>query len=271
MPGIEITRMEDGRMEVVPSQSWIGTFFNCPEQARHEMNNSLPRKETDATAIGTAMHAGIETVLRDGLELTDGEIVAIEKFEELAERPEFEWVQIKTHKTAVETVQRVYWSWANEILPHLPDPIAVEQQFDLPFFETEKFVVRLKGTMDFVGNTPEGPEVWDWKTAGRPWETYETRWKIQPTIYSWALAQEYGQDRVYDFVYAIMIKSKQDVQVISTERDSKHWDWLKMQLSSIIPLIEAELPHWPMRDQHSLCSPRWCTVYDICRGATGLR
>lgn len=270
MPGIEITQLDDGRIQVIPSQSWIGTFFNCAEQARHEMVGTLPRKETDATAIGTAMHSGIESVLLGGT-VEDGVEVAKQKFEELSQLDEFQWVQIKTVGTGLATVERTYWSWANEILPHLPRTVAVEHSFDYPFFETDKYVVRLKGTMDFIGEGPDGLEVWDWKTAGRPWDAYETKWKIQPTIYTWALAQEYPDERGYDFVYAIMMKSKQDVQVLTTGRDQRHWDWLRMQLLSMLPLMEAELPHWPMRDQHSLCSPKWCGVYDICRGATGLR
>lgn len=270
MPGIEIKPLKDGRIEITPSQSWLGTFFNCPEQARHEMNGSMPRKETDATAIGTSMHTGIEAVLL-GASVEEGAVSACRKFEELVELPEFHWVQIKTVETGLSTVERTFWAWANEILPHLPPTVAVEHSFDYPFFETDEYVVRLKGTMDFIGEGPHGLEIWDWKTAGRPWDTYEARWKIQPTIYTWALAQEHGQDCQYDFVYAIMMKSKQDVQVITTDRDQRNWNWLQAQLESIVPLVKAELPHWPMRDQHSLCSSRWCGVYDICRGATGLR
>jgi len=269
MPGIELTEMDDGRIKVVPSQSWIGTFFNCPEQARHEMTGSLPRKETDATAIGTAMHAGIEAVLK-GDSVENGNLVAVATFAELIELPEFQWVQIKTPETGFATVERTFHSWANEILPQLPTTFGVEVGFDWPFFETDKYVVHLKGTMDFVGESENGLEVWDWKTAGRLWDAYETKWKIQPTIYTWALAQEFGA-RAYDFVYAIMLKSKQDVQVLITERDERHWKWLEMQLMSMLPLIESDFPHWPMRDQHSLCSPKWCSVYDVCRGATGLR
>lgn len=270
MPGIEVNQLEDGRLEVIPSQSWIGTFFNCAEQARHEMVGSLPRKETDATAIGTAMHLGIESVL-NGSSADEGAEVAKQEFERLVELPEFQWVQVKTIGTGLATVERTFWSWVNEILPHLPPTVSVEHKFDYPFFENEEFVVRLKGTMDFIGEGPEGVEVWDWKTAGRRWDAYETKWKIQPTIYSWALAQEYGEDREYDFVYAIMLKSQQDVQVITTQRNREHWQWLEMQLGSMLPLVKAELAHWPMRDQHSLCSPKWCGVYDICRGASVLR
>ena len=266
MPGIGLRTLEDGRLEITPSQSWLSTAFNCLEQARLEMVNELPRVETDATAIGTSMHAGIEHVLRGGT-VDEGEVIAIDTFDALAAAPEFEWVQIKTAETAWATVSRVYWSWANEILPQLPDTWSVEHLFDVNLYEDSEVVVRLKGAMDFVGGYNDQPCVWDWKTANRPYEPWEKeRWAIQPTVYTYALAQEYGGDS-YEFTYAVCLKSRQDVQIITVERNTGHWEWLKQQIGSLVHLIRADLPVWPLRDQHALCSPKWCSVYASCKGA----
>jgi hypothetical protein len=260
--------MDDGRTLIVPSQSWLNTAMNCPEQARMEMLGVLPRVETDATAIGTAMHAGIEAVLRDGLNPEDGVQHAIAEFTRLTELDEFRWVQIKTMDTAVATVQRVFWSWANEILPQLPDTIAIEHKFDEVLYENDSLQVRLQGAIDFIGEDYNGnPCVWDWKTANRPYEAWEKeRWAIQPTVYTYALSKMYGGDN-YEFTYAICLKSRQDTQLVTVTRHSGHWDWMREQIASVVHLVQADLPRWPLRDQSALCSPKWCSNWDNCKGA----
>lgn len=269
MPGIKVDKLEDGRTLLQPSQSWLNTFLNCPELARQEMIGVTPRKETDATAIGTAVHTAFEEVLLGG-SVGDAESTAIAKFEELTELENFEWVQIKTKDTAIDTVRRVYWTWANEVLPQLPPVVAVEKSFDVVLHEDERYVIRLKGTMDALFEGRDGPEVKDWKTAGRKWDESEVRWKVQPTIYTYAIGCEYGLDDEYEFDFVVMVKSRQEFQIITTKRDKRHWSFLKDQLLVIGNLIDADLPVWPLRDQHHLCSGKWCPVYDNCRGAHGL-
>lgn len=267
MPGIEVSKLADGRTLIVPSQSWLGTAFNCMEQARLEMVGGLPRVETDATAIGTAMHAGIEAVLR-GEDFDGGLSVAVEKMEELAQQENFKWVQVKTLPTAVDTVTRVFIAWVNNIYPQLPDMLAVEHPFDVSLHEDDDLVIRLKGTMDFLGTGEDGkPCVWDWKTANRPYDAWEKeRWAIQPTVYCHALAQEYGDDE-YEFTFAVSIKRDGSSQVITVKRNAGHSEWLRRQVLSLAHVIKADLPIWPLRDQHALCSDKWCPVYQSCKGS----
>ena len=269
MPGIRTERLEDGRLFLQPSQSWVNTFLNCPELARREMLGETPRTETDATAIGTSVHAAFEAVL-NGMSVEDGESVALEELERLMALDNFEWVQIKTQETAIKTVSRVFWSWANNVLPELPPVIATEKPFDVLLHEDERMMIRLAGTMDALFEGRDGPEIKDWKTAGRPWDEHETRWKIQPTIYTYAIAQEYGMDREYEFDFVVLLKPRDEVQFITTKRDKRHWGFLTDQLIGIGNLIAADLPVWPLRDQHHLCSGKWCPVYNDCRGSHGL-
>ncbi len=268
MPGIKVSQMDDGRTLIIPSQSWLNTAFNCMEQARLEMIGQLPRVETDATAIGTSMHTGIEAVLRGESSTDDAEQIVRDKMRELSELPQFQWVQIKTLETAQETAARVYRSWVDEILPQLPDTIAVEHLFDVCLHEDDEIVVRMRGAMDFLGEGEDGkPCVWDWKTANRPYEPWEKeRWAIQPTVYCHALSQEYGDD-TYEFTYAVCLKSRGGTQIVTVQRDARHTDWLRKQVVSFVQLIKADLPVWPLRDQHALCSPKWCPVYSDCKGA----
>lgn len=267
MPGIDLATTDDGRLQITPSQSWLNTAFNCMEQARLEMAGDLPRVETDATAIGTAMHAGIESVLRGESSTQSGIHVALAKFTELSQSENFQWVQIKTMDTALATVERVYTVWSEEVLPQLPDTIAVEHPFDFVLHEDDEHVIRLKGSIDFLGEGYDGkPCVWDWKTANRPYEAWEKeRWAIQPTAYCGALINEYGDD-TYEFTYAVCMKQKGTAQLVTVTRNSQHLRWLSQQIMSIVHMIKADLPVWPLRDQHALCSDKWCPVYQSCKG-----
>lgn len=259
MPGVQV----DDEGVYTFSQSWLNTFMNCPEQARRDLVGELPRQETDATAIGTAMHSGIEAVLRGG-SVADGEAAAKEELGRLVDLPHFRMVQAKTIPTMVKTMMRCYSIWVDNCLPGLGHPLYVEETFTVDGLAQGR--ARLKGTMDFVDDRHE---IWDWKTSGRPYETWEKeRWAIQPTAYALGLQQLLGQrlDPVH-FNYAVCIKGgKQQYQLLSVQRTQKHMLWLEEQITSIIKLIEADLPVWPLRDQHALCSPKWCPVYSDCKG-----
>ena len=235
----------------------------------------LPRKESDATAIGSSMHAGIEAVLR-GSTLEAGAAACATKLDELMALPEFQFVQIKTPETAHRTLERLYWTWCNEINPQLPRAVLVEHPFDIMLYTDQQREVRLRGAIDMVD---EFGEIWDWKSAGRPYEQWEIdRYKIQPTAYAMGLLMStdpsmfdnaHPNDEV-KFNYAVMMKSSQDCSVYSTTRTPAHWSWFTEQCVSIVKLIEANLDSWPLNDQHALCSPKWCAAWDTCKGSHGL-
>jgi len=264
MPGIEIT--DDA---IVFSQSWVNTFFNCPQQAFLEMRGMLPRIESDATAIGTALHTGVEHVLR-GHSLDDGETVAMHKLSELMALPKFEFKQLKTFDGIVAAFERVYWEWANEVFPSLPGPMAVEFPFDCAVDSLFDRTIRIRGAIDYVDETGG---ISDWKTTGswRNWQQWEVdRFKIQPTFYSYGLmlstdANQFADERV-EFTYVVMNKSRQEHSLFTTTRGPDDWDWLRRQLRSIAKLIVAGLDEWPTRDQSALCSPKWCTAWSACKG-----
>jgi hypothetical protein len=257
VPGIDVT--DQG---YVFSQSWLNTYFNCPEQARLEMVGEMPRIESDATAIGTAIHSGIEAVLRGGTE-TVGYDTCIDTFNELAATPEFQWVQIKSEHTAWNMIGRLWDAWCTDIHPQLPHVEHIEHKFELQLADN----MWMRGAIDAID---EHGNVWDWKTAGRPYEAWEKeRFAIQPTVYTAAVAQmgEYEPRDSWEFSYAVMLKSgRTSTQIVTVQRTQAHWDWLAAQCESIVQLIQANLNVWPLRDQHALCSPKWCKAWDKCKG-----
>ena len=262
MPGIDVTPEPS-----TVSQSWLNTAMTCPEQARLEMHGELPRKESDATAIGTSLHTGIETVLRGGT-LDDGEAAAIECFDGLTALDEFVWIQIKTRDTAIKTLQRVFWTWASEVYPQLPGPRAIEMPFDVALCVVGGVPVHLKGAIDYVD---ELGDIWDWKSAAsfRNWSEWEIPKKLQPTAYTYGLmmTDNNSVDDEYTFHYAVMSKAKQEHIVFTTTRSLSDWSWLQHQTRNLAELITAGLSAWPTNDQSALCSPKWCGAWDQCKGA----
>lgn len=263
---MQVEALEDGRKQITLRQSWLNTFFNCPELARREAFEGLEGTETDATAIGTAMHAGAELAVTGAYDYKSCLDYALSEFERLA--PEVRWVQVKRKDTALQYVQTCFDTWWADVRPLLGEPLGIEHTFNVVLWEDDDYVVRLSGTMDFVDDLSI---IWDWKSAGdadkygrNAWE--HKRWSIQPTVYTYAWWVETGE--VVPFTFAACLKgpTRRPAQFVTVTRDETHWDWLGQQIRPIIDLWEADLKAWPLRDQHVLCSPKWCPAWDTCKG-----
>lgn len=273
MPGIKVNpERADGRMEVVFSQSWLNTFMECPEQARLEMVGQMPKSSSDATAIGTAVHAGIEAVL---LNKGDPLEAATQAFEAEVMQPHFRWVQTKTLATAHQHIAMALDAWHATIFPQLSAVRSIEEKFRLFLCSGETagkpWVAYVEGAWD--AEFDDG--LWDWKTAnderkykggfgGEGWKL--KRWAIQPTVYTLAKAT---RDDCFDsqpFTFGAMVKGTSMAQTLEVQRGPDEWAWLRVQVGSIMALITANLPQWPLNDQHALCSGKFCPVWDSCKG-----
>lgn len=275
MPGLTYETDDNGRKSTNISQSWLNTFFNCPELARREVFEQLESSGTDATAIGTGLHSAAEAHLKDGADYDQCLDAAVASFRHEVSLPGFRWVQIKSEDTAIKYLTTCVNSWWDGVRPQLGAPVAVEWKFKtLLFTRTDKGAgeldVYLSGALDFVD---DNGIIWDWKTAGdadkygkrKAWE-YE-RWSIQPTAYTLGWFRETGE--YAPFTFAVVMKGAQpkEAQFLTVERDERHWAWLTRQVESVMDLAESRLSGWPLRDQHALCSERWCPAWSTCKGA----
>jgi hypothetical protein len=245
-------------------QSELVTWTMCPEQFRLNRAGLMPRQETEATAVGTSVHAAIEAVLKGEATHTTGMDVALETWESMIPNID-RWVKASPQQCAVQ-VANCYSSWADTVYPALPPIERVEAEFNVPLYEDDQRVIRLSGTMDAVD--ADGT-VWDWKTAARAYEPWEAeRFKIQPTVYTYGARVGFGIENP-TFAFAVMVKRAKPVeaQIVRVQRDQGHWDWLTRQAISLAVAIEAELPVWQLNDQGWHCSPRWCGAWDSCKGA----
>lgn len=240
-------------------QSWLNTAATCPERARRELTKTIPNSETDAAAVGTAVHAGIEEFLRSGCSYRDAVDIASERFAEIEQHPDFVWTKY-SHRVAhglIETFLGHWWGIREQF-----QPLEIEHQFDVLLHEDDERIIRLTGTIDLIDKRLG---LIDWKTSGRgAYDTWEyDRWAVQPTVYSWALYG--GSDQKHPFTYCVM--HKEGVQQFTVWRDASDWNWLRQRAIGYARLIEAGLPEWPLHDNHALCSAKWCPAWLLCKGA----
>ena len=102
------------------------------------------------------------------------------------------------------------------------------------------------------------------------WE--KKRWDIQSTVYAFAAIQtgmiEPEPDGSTNFEFVVM--HEDGVQRLVLARGPEHFAWLKSKVEALVLLIEAGLHTWPKQDNHALCSPKWCSAWDFCKGASGI-
>ena len=262
-------RLPDGRWEHRFRQSWLNTLSHCPEQARAQWLGEFDEDEhTDSTALGTAVHAGIEVCLQeqaDGqgpLDVDDCVEVARMELERIGE-----WKYTKyPYKRVPELAEKLVTTWYDHVRPHVR-PSLVEHHFSHALHEDTKRVILVSGTIDCVD---DDLLVWDWKTGSRPYEPWEyQRWAVQPTAYTWAIAQEFeAVDRrgPWWFRYAIL-RTDGEVQYLKVRRGEPHVEWLRKQALAAAELIEQGLDAWPLNDAGWWCSDKWCPKFAECKGA----
>ena len=255
--------------------------------------------ETDASTCGTAVHAGIEHVMRrwldtglspflivglyeDALDVVDTELDTLE--------PGVTWVKYTPDhwRWLARQAFHHWWGWA---LPRLIAdghvPLAVEAPFDVPVDSYDvrgveggsvRLNVRLRGTIDTVTERPyDGTSVVqgvDWKTASRPWRRADKeRSNVQAPIYHFALGDIYGSERVADrFLFMVMPHDspKHRTQRIWVTTPDDKVAWVLGEACKVAELVvrlglEGAASLAPKNDSTMLCSDTWCPLHATCK------
>jgi hypothetical protein len=279
-------------------QSDIGHFMSCPEQFR-VVNGILPggsfeknishRVETDAATIGTIFHSVIEHEIQEGRFQRVADAIKWAKTEMghrvlgyMEAGTEYRTESFGDDPTrALGTLAKLVTMWFNSderkywlaLSKDHPDCILVEYEFDVPFITGRNGLykeIRLGGTPDIIDTYNH--RIVDWKTSSRKYERWEKqRWAPQPTVYTFAVA-ELGliqrHEKGYQFDYRVFNHKYNDPepQCETVWRDTGQWAWMVQQVSNMVDMIESDLTVWPVRDDHALCSPKWCPIWDSCKG-----
>lgn len=253
-------------IDVYVRQSWINDAMMCSERGRQAIVRPEWSKPNDATILGTAVHAGIASVLGG---VGSGVKVAHETLNELLTQPfmRAKYSDEQLHDHVIELMGE----WEKNIAPTLDEVVAVEKDFS---FELDKFddptigqtiTVYGKGTIDLVTKS----SLWDWKTAGRKYSAKEKQSQaIQPTMYSAASVAMGWLEYPVTFNYGVLVRSGR-AQIVSIHRNESHTEWLR---DIVRPLVRTTLllgtdSPWPKNDTHYLCSDMWCSWWSICKGS----
>ena len=250
-------------------QSWLNDMVICPERARLGIIRPEFRSGSDATIIGTAVHAGIESVL-DGKSSEFGDMLKVvsTEYDQLAALPH-KVTNIDQEKIP-EYLEAMSLAFYDDILPKVELGGKVEHYFKVPLGITiQDYAVWLEGTMDYI--SPSGL-IWDWKTSSRAYYIKDKQKSaIQPTVYGYAAKYEgLANGDITEFNYGIMVRSNPSKsQIGHITRTEGHYNWLKYFVRGAVGscLKVGTDSEWFMNDSSTLCSSSWCSYWSICKGA----
>jgi hypothetical protein len=250
-------------------QSWLNDMAICAERARLGIVRPEFRTGSDATIIGTAIHAGIESVLDGRSPDIDGMLEVVNNEYETLETTNYKKTNIDEAKIP-EYLEAMSLAFYNDILPQVELGGKVEHYFKVPLGITvQDYAVWLEGTMDYIA--PSGL-IWDWKTSSRAYYIKDKQKSaIQPTVYGYAAQYEgLASGPVTNFNYGVMVRnSPSKSQIASVTRTQGHYDWLKYFVRGAVGscLKVGTDSEWFMNDSSTLCSSSWCSYWSICKGA----
>jgi hypothetical protein len=266
---------DDGKVWV--RQSWLNDIMICPERSRLAVTMPEWRMGSDATHIGTAVHAGIEHYLTHD-EVEKSYWVANAELERLVEEEPFRINSTNGIAHMGEYVITLMNTFHSDVAPSVTKGGVCEQKFGVKLYDLPEDTslpfdaqpsVWLGGTIDYID--PDGI-IWDWKTAGRKYYQGEKqRQSIQASAYAYACVEN-GWSPGYPvrFNYGVMTRTSKSVgQIVPVIRTQHHVDWFKHQVQSVLQSclsLGVETP-WMANDQHGLCSEKWCPYWSICKGS----
>ena len=261
-------RIDKVNKKVYVRQSWLNDMANCPERARFGTLRPEFRTSTDATIIGTSLHAGIESVLRGESDYNGMLEVVNDEYRALAAKPH-KVTNIDQDKIP-DFLKSMSQSFYEGILPSVKLGGLVEHKFQAPLgVMVNDMAVWVEGTMDYVDT--DGI-IWDWKTASRTYNIKEKqKSSIQASVYASACVRlGLSPQFPVDFRYGVMVRNTTPKhQVVSLVRSENHERWLQQFVRGAIntAMNTGYENNWFMNDSSALCSESWCSFWTICKGA----
>jgi len=269
-------RIENNKIFI--RQSWLGDALMCPERARLSALHPETRKENDSAMMGTAVHAGIEAVLKEELDPQYIGEHSVEAFRMREQELHALGKSINITNTEPKNwdkhINSMAEAWVRDIYPHVPRGGITEYKFETKVgaIANELFEYELwfEGTMDYFH--PQG--IWDWKTAARKYyEAEKQTQNIQSAIYAESAVTLGMMNYDVDFTFGVMIRNASSTgQILTVNRTASHGQWIINQTKSLVNTLltmQKNLPQekWLVNDQHYLCSQRWCPVWSMCKGS----
>lgn len=254
-------------------QSWLGDALMCSERSRLAIVQPDWSIGSDATMLGTGVHAGIESYINSGGRATLTDMKEEMRININSSEEKFKWNTLHSYEEMFQVGDKLLKAWWNDIRPEVPLGGLVEQKFTVPVcsmnIDGKTYILHYSGTIDYV--EPSG-NIWDWKTAGRKYSQAEKqKQSVQASIYSTAVVKMgLAEGFPVSFKFGVMTKTANpEGQIVEVTRTSAHASWIETQARNIVAsALRMGLDNtWPQVDQHNLCSEKWCPWWSICKGA----
>jgi hypothetical protein len=265
-------RIDEETKRVYVRQSWLGDSMLCQERGRRMIVSPEFRTTNDSAAMGTAVHAGIEAVMRGVIDPRDAHHVSVKKLDQL--RDEGIKVTNTDPSTWEDLVRSMTNAWVSGIYPEVPLGGVSEKKFEYNSGAVVgDYELWFEGTMDYSHESG----LWDWKTAARKYSLLEKQTQsIQASVYAGHALSEgmVDEDGTVSFTFGVMIRTmKGDSQLVRIKRSSAHVMWVTEQAKTLVGSALALRSQdgswnrsWLKNDQHFLCSNRWCPWWSVCKG-----
>jgi len=265
-------RIDEETKRVYVRQSWLGDSMLCQERGRRMMVSPEFRTTNDSAAMGTAVHAGIEAVMRGVIDPKDAHHVSVKKLDQL--RDEGIKVTNTDPSTWEDLVRSMTNAWVSGIYPEVPLGGVSERKFEYNSGAVVGgYELWFEGTMDYSHESG----LWDWKTAARKYSLLEKQTQsIQASVYAGHALSEgmVDEDGTVSFTFGVMIRTmKGESQLVRIKRNSAHVMWVTEQAKTLVGSALALRSQdgswnrsWLKNDQHFLCSDRWCPWWSVCKG-----
>lgn len=265
-------RIDEETKRVYVRQSWLGDSMLCQERGRRMIVSPEFRTTNDSAAMGTAVHAGIEAVMRGVIDPKDAHHVSVKKLDQL--RDEGIKVTNTDPSTWEDLVRSMTNAWVSGIYPEVPLGGVSERKFEYNSGAVVGgYELWFEGTMDYSHESG----LWDWKTAARKYSLLEKQTQsIQASVYAGHALSEgrVDEDGTVSFTFGVMIRTmKGDSQLVRIKRNSAHVMWVTEQAKTLVGSALALRSQdgswnrsWLKNDQHFLCSDRWCPWWSVCKG-----
>ena len=265
-------KIDEDNKRVYVRQSWLGDALMCMQRGKFQITHPEFRTGSDATIMGTAVHAAIERVLVGDLDPTKIATVAQESLQALMEEDNWKQTNIKP-ETMMPHTGLMAETWVREIMPHVLLGGQVEYKFAVPTTATvqsgnDLYTIWFEGTMDYL--SPDGV-LWDWKTSSRKYSQSEKqKQNVQSSVYAYAAVQNELSHFPVTFNFGVMTRATNSQgQIVPVQRTEAHGQWIVKQTASIVQsaMRIGNESNWPINDQHFLCSQSWCSWWSICKGS----
>jgi len=250
------------------SPSALGAYEICGRRGQYYHDRTIERTTTMPLAVGSSYHAVLEHSYRTGeIELDDLIAIGMLDLQERVEADDF-----VSHPgdmdmlEAAANLERMIMSWHTTEGTRWHNISDVEYKVEAQLGQHH----RMLGFIDLVVNDPlHGIILIDHKTAGKMWggakKAGDPRKLVQAALYAESYAMQTGEEPSH-FAYDVMTYAGRFhrvwVPIHSMARAPFIDRW--REVSDSIFIHESNGIPMPTNPSGFLCSPKWCSYWDMC-------